>query len=322
MNCLITSIGTYAAETVISSLRKYPVTKIIGCDIYPYNWLPAAPAVDIFYQVSIVYDNNDYLKKLIEIIVKEKIDFVLPLIDPEVDLLSEFRNDIEKYNSRICISNNKAVSICRDKFLFYNFLKNDGRVNLVPTFDAFSFSLNCCKLPIIAKPRNGRSSKGIIIFDTEEEVRFKQSKLQNYIFQPLFKGDIFTVDLVRDNKNNKSVAVSRKELIRTINGTGMCVEVSPNKELNALAQYIGERLDINGCINMEFIFYDNKYYLMDINPRFSTGVSFSILAGYDMVINHLNCFTGKEIQGPITYKKMTIVKKITDVITKIEDGKT
>lgn len=37
--------------------------------------------------------------------------------------------------------------------------------------------------------------------------------------------------------------------------------------------------------------------LMDINPRFSAGVSFSMLAGYNMVNNHLRCFNNKHIDS-------------------------
>jgi carbamoyl-phosphate synthase large subunit len=60
---------------------------------------------------------------------------------------------------------------------------------------------------------------------------------------------------------------------------------------------------------------------MDINPRFSAGISFSILAGYDMVKNHLNCFMDNEIETNINYKTMIIAKKLSDVITHLENNK-
>jgi carbamoyl-phosphate synthase large subunit len=139
------------------------------------------------------------------------------------------------------------------------------------------------------------------------------------VLQPLLSGDIFTVDLVRDDEHDKSFAVPRKELIRTKNGAGMSVEVASNKTLAATTQYIGKKLRINGCINAEFLRADGKYCLMDINPRFSAGIAFTRLAGYDMVINHLNCFTGNPIHEPITVKTMTVAKTLTDVVTDVKN---
>ena len=318
MNCLVTAIGSFSGVAVISSLKKNKISKIVGTDIYPKTWIPSSTLVDFFYQVPIFSDETLYLNKLIEIIIVEQIEFIIPLTDPEVDFLSKNRNQIECYNVIICIPNDETISICRDKLTFYNFFKKNIKVNLIPTFEPFNYLKSFYDFPIIAKLKNGRSSEGLYIIDSEEELNNKLNKLHNYILQPLFKGEIYTVDLIRDNKRNKSFAISRKELIRTKNGAGMSVEVSYNKHLNALAEYIGRKLNINGCINIEFIFKDGKYYLMDINPRFSAGISFSIIVGYDMVINHLNCFTGNEIQKPIIYKKMTIAKMISEVITSIE----
>ena len=67
---------------------------------------------------------------------------------------------------------------------------------------------------------------------------------------------------------------------------------------------------------MEFIKSDNKYFLIDINPRFSAGVAFSLLAGYDMVNNHLNCFSGKDIMPGVAFKTTIMVKKYVEHIIK------
>lgn len=315
MNCLITSIGSFSGEAVISSLRKNNISKITGCDIHPSAWLPASSSVDSFYQVPKAFENDLYLQKLNEIILKEEIYYIVPLTDPEVDIFSKNRSIINKHNVTICIPNNITVNICRNKLAFYDFFRSDQIVDLIPTYEPASFPLNVFNYPIIAKPQNGRSSEGVIIIKSESEFKFVTRRLSKYVLQPFIHGDIFTVDLVRNEKTAKSVAMSRKELIRTKNGAGLTVEISMNEELCSIAKYIGEKLQLNGCINMEFIATKKKYYLMDINPRFSAGVSFSILAGYDMVMNHLNCFMGEDIQDAVIYKTMIIAKKLTDVVT-------
>ncbi len=77
---------------------------------------------------------------------------------------------------------------------------------------------------------------------------------------------------------------------------------------------IGNTIHVNGCINMEFIQSKGKYYLIDINPRFSAGVAFSHMAGYNMVLNHLNCFIVQDIQAPVLYQEQIITKRYREEI--------
>lgn len=65
---------------------------------------------------------------------------------------------------------------------------------------------------------------------------------------------------------------------------------------------------------MEFIQSKGKYYLIDINPRFSAGVAFSRMVGYNMVLNHLNCFIAQDIQDGILYQEQIITKRYWEEI--------
>ena len=62
-----------------------------------------------------------------------------------------------------------------------------------------------------------------------------------------------------------------------------------------MISHLGKKLQILGAINAEFIFDGKQYYLMDVNPRFSAGIAFSRLAGYDIVKNHFLCFQNKTV---------------------------
>jgi carbamoyl-phosphate synthase large subunit len=64
---------------------------------------------------------------------------------------------------------------------------------------------------------------------------------------------------------------------------------------------------------MEFIYDGSDFYLIDINPRFSAGVAFSSMVGYDMVLAHLNCFVGKQILPPVEYKEQIVAKRYVEV---------
>jgi hypothetical protein len=43
-------------------------------------------------------------------------------------------------------------------------------------------------------------------------------------------------------------------------------------------------------------------------------VAFSHMAGYNMVLNHLNCFIVQDIQAPVLYQEQIITKRYREEI--------
>ena len=77
-------------------------------------------------------------------------------------------------------------------------------------------------------------------------------------------------------------------------------------------------MNINGCVNFEFIdsSSEGKYFL-ECNPRFSGGVKFTCMSGYDCVLNHLRCFQGEKIESKIHITQQYISRKYKEYITLI-----
>ena len=105
---LITSTGSVAADISIKSLRRMGF-RIIGCNIYPKEWIVESCEVDSFYQISPVADADQYLNDIKEICLCEKIDFLLPMIDYEIDLLNTHRNWFEVNKIVLCMSPQKSL---------------------------------------------------------------------------------------------------------------------------------------------------------------------------------------------------------------------
>jgi carbamoyl-phosphate synthase large subunit len=313
-NILVTAIGSYSAEAVIQSLRSNFQVCVVGCDIYPASWVAASVLVDRFYQISISYESENYIKELVRICKKENISHILPLTDPEIDILAMHRHVFEGNSIVLCMTGNSSIGICRDKFTVFEYFRTNSHVNVIPTCECAAFSELEFPFPVIAKPRKGRSSEGVMVFKNADEYAYQHFPLDNYILQPLYSGEVYTADFVRNRKNGKIVSVARKELVRTKNGAGLTVEIVDNETLRHHCQIIGDSLDIHGCVNCEFMFYAGKYYLMDINPRFSAGIAFSLLAGYDMVRNHLHCFMGQDIEDAHELTLSVITRKYVEII--------
>lgn len=302
-NILVTAIGSFSADCVITNLIENDY-KVIGCDIYTPEWHWVSQKCFKTYQVPLATDES-YVVALLNICKIENISYIFPLTDVEIDVLNKNRSIFQENNIILCIQSEKCLSYVRNKLLLSEFFKKDSKVK-IPRF--FSKNDNIIKFPIpaIAKPVNGRSSEGIIKINTIEELNRERIKA-NYIIQQYIEGNVYTVDYVRDEFGN-NFAIPREELIRTKNGAGITVRVLYDENLINIVSYIGNKLNVVGCINMEFILHDADYYLIDINPRFSAGVAFSNFVGYDMVISHLNCFLGKEILSKIEFKEQIITK--------------
>lgn len=65
---------------------------------------------------------------------------------------------------------------------------------------------------------------------------------------------------------------------------------------------------------MEFIVNEKGRFLIDINPRFSAGIGFSRLIGYDLVNNALNCFLGRNIKQIKSFKHCIAEKVIVEKV--------
>ena len=311
MNILITAIGSFSADYVISSLKRNN-HNVIGCDIYPPEWHAVSNDCTTVYQVPLATKEQKYIDTLIYICSKENIDLIFPLTDVEVDVLNRHRSCFAERGVQVCLQSESTLRVARNKHILSCVFQNEACVQ-VPKFTLIADADSNFPFPAIAKPVDGRSSEGLC--DIPSYADLQRLKLNpDYILQQKLTGSIFTVDYVRQASSSKDVIVPREELLRTKNGAGTTVRITPDPVLIRTASYIGNKLQINGCINMEFIYNSGKYYLIDINPRFSAGVAFSAVAGYDMVAAHLACFTSGTIAEAPDLKKIIITKRYREEI--------
>ena len=75
---------------------------------------------------------------------------------------------------------------------------------------------------------------------------------------------------------------------------------------------------IVGVVNMEFIGRDGEYYFLEVNPRFSGGVGFSIAAGMDFAAMEIACHEGECLPPAPALRPMTITRRVTPFITETD----
>lgn len=340
---IVTAIGSFSAQNVISACHAAGM-RVVGCDIYPAEWVVNSQDVDVFFQAPYATDREQYRNFLRELCKKEQASVLMPLTDMEIDVIQEWRTelaeDLKELGAEVWISGFSAVTLCRNKEKMETFLRERRLCRTIPGVelseleekleqgllpDAFLLSDGECAslnrkdgqergrnqkagfvslcYPLVAKPFDGRSSQGLRILESEEDLHFflhtcSEEQKQQYLVQPMISGHVITVDVVRNPESGQIFCLPRRELLRTLNGAGTSVCVFRNELLEQQCRDIAESVGIRGCVNMEFIEADrekNEYYFLECNPRFAGGVAFSGAAGYDMADAHIRCFTGEKL---------------------------
>ena len=315
---LVTSIGSVAVDITIKSLKRLGY-RLIGTDIYPKGYNVDSMNVDVFYQVSPVKERQNYSQELIDICSAEHVDYILPMIDDEVDFFNDNRSEFEQKGITICISPSKAINIIRNKKTLSDFIRdNCPDIKNIPTLYVRDIDDLPWAYPVVCKPYNGRSSQGrVYIYNEDEWKTYKQTADKEFsIVEPFIPGYMVVVELVRSNDNNKCIAITRQELISTPHGCATTVRMFQDKSIEGRSCELARKLGINGCVNFEYIVDDKgEYHFVECNPRFSAGAEFSQMSGYALIENHMNCFTGKNIDDYVFQQEMIIARKYEEYIT-------
>lgn len=342
---LVTAIGSFSAVTVIDALKK-DGHRVVGCDIFPAEWVANSKIADVFYQAPYATDRPAYVEFVKKVCKKEAVEFVMPLTDVEIDLFRMWETAAEDTGAVICMSERKTLDICRNKKILKEYLEPLGICETIPGvllseivearnasgengFASVGTDDSGCgrlKYPVIVKPVDGRSSQGLHVVNTAKEmelvVELCGEELGRYLVQPKISGPIITVDVVRNPVTESCVCIPRRELLRTPNGAGTSVYVFKNEHLEKQCREIAKALNICGCVNFEFVEEQGpteknglgKWRFLECNPRFAGGLAFSAVAGYDMVKNHLNCFMDHDIEPEGEIREQYIARRYGEFV--------
>ena len=312
MNVLVTAIGSMSAECVIASLKKAGCG-VVATDIYDECFHPVARECLVFEKViKAVPDPVAYCEVIRDVAVRHGCKAVIPLTDPEVDALSPNRKILEEKGVELWLGSQESIALARDCDAWSRKLSGCKTFKIIPTFRTYNELVSAHRGKFVAKRVNGRSSEGILFSDTET-FTLSAPYETGYVFQPFIDGDIITVDFVRHPKSRQLVVVPRQEMMRTKNGAGTVVKILDPELVRSAVAEMCEGLGLTGVMNCEFIRKGNDLYLMDINPRFSAGVSFSRIAGYDFVAADINCYCAGDIRQEYTIKiGSVLVKRFCD----------
>lgn len=294
INILFTCVGRRVA--LLQAFRRAAqrlglACTIVGTDINPLS--PALYACDRSVVTPPVVQ-EDYISSLFSVIKKNKIDLIIPTIDPELTVLARHREAIEKLGARVMVSSPQAISICQDKRRAYEFM-TEHHLDTPWTAELSRVRAEELTYPVFLKPWNGSASRSNACVRSAHEFTLISKTIPNCIVQEFIAGQEYTCDIYVDFAGQVRCVVPRRRLEVRSGEVSKSQTVKLPKMMEA-CRHLVELLGVGpGVITIQcFLTQKDKIRFIEINPRFGGGAPLSIQAGADFPKWILSEWMGKK----------------------------
>ena len=318
MNILILSCGT--RNKIVQYFKRELAGKgqVMATDCS--DLAPALYEADKFFVVPKISDNG-YLDVILNICRENKIDGVLSLIDPELSLISEHRDDFLKVLTTPIVSDHKAVEMCFDKYVMYTFLADNGFQTVKSYIDKeefySDFDAGEVSYPVFVKPIRGSASININKVTSKDEVEMLFKRTDNLMIQELMDGVEYGADCYVDMISGEPVAIFTKEKIKMRAGeTDKSVSVKDEKLFELIKNFL-KKAGLLGIIDIDIFKVNGEYYISEVNPRFGGGYPHAHECGMNVpkiIIRNLEGQMIEEVIGQ--YEEGVYMMKYNEVIIK------
>ena len=244
--------------------------------IYSYELSPEAPIALVGKVVTgLRWNDGRIMEHLYDTVVTNHIDIMLPFVDPAIEIAARFTQlypdvwapVVEPGLADALFDKAASASLFASKNLPIPATYTGGR----PTF------------PLIAKPRHGSASKGIMVIKDVADFR-RVLRMGDYMMERYIESHKeYTVDAYVSQRG-EILCVSPRLRIEVLGGEVTRSITVDYPELYALARRCIAALELKGPVTLQFIRDEEtgELMLMEVNPRLGGGVVCSIHAGADM----------------------------------------
>ncbi len=290
---LFTSVGRRVE--LIQTFRNAAIELGVAVQIIGGDISLTAPALffcDKTIQTHRIKDEK-YIPHLIEFCKNEKVDLLIPTIDTDLLLLSQNVSQFAEVGTRVLISKEEKIKICRDKILTATYFNSLGLKSPLPVDDYLNYNEG---FPAFIKPKDGSSSISAYKVNNQEELESYAKQIPNYIVQPFIEGVEYTVDVFCDFYGNP-ICITPRERVSVRSGEVLKTRIHQDDEIVLEVKKLIEDFKPCGPITIQLIkqLGTNKNFYIEINPRYGGGSPLSMRAGANSAIALIKLLCGEEI---------------------------
>ncbi len=316
-NIWVTGASSLIGYGILKSIRNTKKTyRLIGSTIHKNSIAPAFTDVCIEAPFS---GSEGYLDWFIKVIKDHNVDLVIPSFEEDVNFLTNHRKQIELTGAKIVLNNLELVHLCNDKWVFFEKLNNSNCPYAIPSSlsSDFDWLNNNFGLPLLLKPRQGNAGKGIVkVYDRTTFEIHKAEIGKKLMVQPLIGNDNeeYTISAFGDGKGSYFAIMMLNRVLSKWGYTEKA-EVFNNASIAVAVKKICEILKPIGPTNFQFRKHKGRFYLLEINPRFSSANSIRTAFGYNDALMAIEYYLEGKIPKQPKIKQGKAIRYIEDYIS-------
>lgn len=291
--------GGYDQIAFVKELQKYG-HEVILADYFDNP--PAKKYVKKHFQISTLDEEAIY-----KLAVLEKIDLITTACADQalltVSRISE-RLDLPCYLSSKTAESVTNKAYMKAKFNEYG-IPTSKSIVLNEESDYFQTELIKLRKPLIVKPCDCNSSKGVVKVTSENELRysidyaFKLSRSKKVIIEEFIEGQEISIDVWKDNIGVKIISISESKKIQlnsenfTIYQSRYPVDIADNliEKIRLIAEKLYLAFGLNNCpILIQAIINGNEINVIEFSARMGGGSKYKFIE-YMSGINIMKIYT-------------------------------
>ena len=304
---LLTAGGTATTWHFCKIINEYFVNdfEIYITDINDKHLVPAAIYAKKFFKVPTVYEDN-YIDTIYEILEKEKIDIIVPLIDFDLFKFSKDNVKLKELGVYTTAPLLKTTETLTNKEKMYQFMKK----NNIPTPQVYSVDEIEDDKEYIVKPKTGFGSIGVYKKLGNEIKNTKN--FDEIIIQELCKPDEITVEVY----NGNILKIFQRKRVAT--KSGVCVKMEPVyiEQIDNSIKLLVENIECPNAFCVQFMQNEKGLWcITDCNLRIGAGTALSTKIGFELVRAILTLMLNKEVSEDL----FVIDKNVKSVLRVYEE---
>jgi len=272
-----------------------------------------------------------YIDNLLALCLENGIDMVVPLIDPELEVLSPWYDEFRSKGVMVVVSPHRTIEIAFDKYLTYLHAKQAG-IEVPQTVTSIEEAIKLLSegeltWPLMVKPRKGSASLFANSCSNQSELMLAFQSCPAPVIQQFVSGEEYGYDLFCDSDFKPVNVFCKRKIAMRAGETDKAVSVN-DKKLIDLGMKIAQAFPMFGPADADIKMDKNGPMLLEVNPRFGGGYPCSHLCGADFPAKLIAICKGQKLSpdfgnypaGVYMLKQDEIVSPTADELKTITDA--
>ncbi len=263
-----------------------------------------------------VNDEEKYINSLLALCEEKQISVIVPVIDPEIFILSKYLDLFTKKKILLPVSSKEVINICYNKLLMNKFLKTNG-FSVPKTYKVLKnffedYNSGNINFPVIIKPIYGSGSESTYRVSSKEEVKVLFH--EGMIIQDYIDGQELGADVFNDMNKKPVRCVIKKKISMRSGETDKAISIKNTYLQNTLI-HLAKCLGHIGNLDVDIIVSDTATYIIDLNPRFGGGYPITHEVGVNLLELIIKMSKGEKILPEFNnYEEDIMVMKTIGVV--------